>query len=78
VNISRFHHDGLRVINTGLVHHTRQERRIWTPWALRPVVQGSIQVKPLMNRRFALKDAAEAFRQDAADGAAVKTVLLPA
>lgn len=76
LNISRFHHDSLNVINTGLVHHTREERRIWTPWALRPVVQGTVQVKPLMNRRFALKDAVEAFRVDATDGTVVKTVLV--
>ena len=77
INISRFHHDSLYVINTGLVHHTREERRIWTPWALRPVIQGSIKIEPLMSRRFKLDQVAEAFRVDSEDPVAVKTMLEP-
>ncbi len=76
INISRLHHDSLNLINTGLVHHTRQERTVWTPWALRPVELGQIQVPPLFNRRFKLEDAVEAFRRDAEDGATVKTLLV--
>ncbi|MAG98863.1 MAG: zinc-binding dehydrogenase [Alphaproteobacteria bacterium] len=77
LNISRLHHDSLTVVNTGLVHHTPEERRIWTPWALRPVVQGSVTIAPLINSRFPLAQAAQAFREDADNGAVVKTVLLP-
>ena len=40
LNIARFHHDSLNIDNTGLVHHTVNERMVWTPWALRPVQQG--------------------------------------
>ena len=76
INISRLHHDSLTLINTGLVHHTRQERSVWTPWALRPVVQGLTQIEPLFNRRFGLEDAVEAFRRDAEDGGTVKTLLV--
>ena len=78
VNISRLHHDSLTVINTGLVHHTTAERTVWTPWCLRPVVQGAVRVDPLVNRRFAMEEAKEAFRVDSEDPAAIKTVLVAA
>lgn len=31
INISRLHHDSLQIINTGLVHHTKEKRKVWTP-----------------------------------------------
>lgn len=77
INISRFHHDSLHVVNTGLVHHTTEERKVWAHWALRPVVQGTIKVEELVNRRFRLDAVAEAFRADAEDAGAIKTVLMP-
>ncbi len=75
INMARLHHDSLTVINTGLVHHTESERSLWTPWALRPVAQGTIQIDPLINRRFPIDQVAEAFRVDSEDQAAIKVVL---
>jgi 2-desacetyl-2-hydroxyethyl bacteriochlorophyllide A dehydrogenase len=77
INISRLHHDSITLINTGLVHHTREEWRIWTPWALRPVIQGAVRIEPLVNRRFKLDEVAEAFKTDIEDTASIKVVLEP-
>jgi L-iditol 2-dehydrogenase len=77
INISRLHHDSLHVINTGLVHHSMEERKVWTPWALRPVMQGTIKIDPLVNRRFKLDQAADAFKADVADPESVKVVMVP-
>ncbi len=73
--MARLHHDSLTVINTGLVHHTEAERSLWTPWALRPVAQGTIRIDPLINRRFRIDQVAEAFRVDTEDQSAIKVVL---
>lgn len=75
INISRLHHDSLYLVNTGLVHHTVQERKVWTPWALRPVIQGTVKIDPLVNRRFPLDRVAEAFEVDATDHSSIKVVL---
>jgi len=77
INISRFHHDSLYVINTGLVHHTPEERKVWTPWALRPVIHGTIKIDPLINRRFKLDRVVNAFRVAVEDQASIKVVLEP-
>ncbi len=77
LNISRWHDDGLEFINTCLVHHTRQQREVWTPWALRPVVKGIIDIKSLITHEFALKDIAAAFALAATDDSAIKIVLRP-
>ena len=77
INISRLHHDSLHVINTGLVHHSVEERKVWTPWALRPVVQGMIKIDPLVNRSFKLDQAVDAFKTDVEDPESVKVVMAP-
>jgi L-iditol 2-dehydrogenase len=77
LNISRWHDDGLEFINTCLVHHTRQQREVWTPWALRPVVKGIIDIKSLITHEFPLKDIAAAFALAATDDSAIKIVLRP-
>lgn len=77
INISRLHHDSLKVINTGLVHHTCEERKIWTPWALRPVIQNTITIDPLVNRHFKIDQAADAFKSDVEDPASVKVIITP-
>jgi len=77
INISRLHHDSLKIVNTGLVHHTVDERKVWTPWALRPVVQDMIKIDPLVNRRFKLEQAADAFKTDVEDTDSVKVIIVP-
>ena len=75
LNISRWHDDGIEFINTCLVHHTAEERRAWTPWALRPVVSGLIDIRPLITHRFQLDDIKEAFDVADKDDTAIKVVL---
>ena len=50
LNISRWHDDGLQFINTCLVHHTWQERYVWTPETFRPVISGQVDIKPPCNK----------------------------
>ncbi len=77
LDISRWHDDGIEFRNTCLVHHTYQERQVWTPQALRPVVQGLIDVKSLITDEFSLQDIDKAFAFVDKDDAAVKVVLRP-
>ena len=77
INISRLHHDSLQVVNTGLVHHSVEERKVWTPWALRPVVQDMIKIEPFINRSFKLDQAVDAFKADAEDSESIKVVIVP-
>lgn len=74
LNISRWHDDGLEFINTCLVHHTWQHRYVWTPEALRPVVQGLIQIKPLITNEYPLSRIKEGFDLADKDDAAIKIV----
>lgn len=75
LNISRWHDDGIEHINTCLVHHTVQERVVWTPTALRPVLQGLVDIKPLLTHEFRLDQIKEAFEFVDTDESAVKVVL---
>lgn len=75
LNISRWHNNSLRILNTGLVHHSREERRLWTPLALRPVSLGQVDVEALITHRFPLDRIEEAFRVAKENPAAVKVVL---
>ncbi|MBO8138302.1 MAG: zinc-binding dehydrogenase [Desulfotomaculum sp.] len=77
LNISRWHDDGLEFINTCLVHHTNEERYVWAPDALRPVVQGLINVKSLITHEFKLEQLKEAFDLVDKDDTAIKVVLRP-
>ncbi len=77
LNISRWHDDGFKLINTCLVHHTWQERFIRVPTALRPVVQGHIQVKPLITNELPLADLARGFELADKDESAIKIVFRP-
>ena len=77
LNISRWHNDSLKIINTGLVHHTLQERMIWTPQALKPVVQNQITVAPLITHRFKLQEIEAAFKTAKDNPSAIKVVVTP-
>ncbi len=77
LNISRWHNNSLEIVNTGLVHHGVLQRHIWVPQALRPVLQGQIQIHPLITHRFALDDIDKAMQTANEDPAAIKVVLLP-
>jgi L-iditol 2-dehydrogenase len=77
LDISRWHDDGIEFRNTCLVHHTYQERQVWTPQALRPIVQGLIDIKSLITDEFSLADIDKAFAFVDSDDAAVKVVLRP-
>ena len=75
LNISRWHNNSLNIVNTGLVHHSMEERRIWTPLALRPVIQNQIDVKSLITHRFPMNQIVEAFEVARTDPSAIKVVL---
>ncbi len=77
LNISRWHDDGLEFINTCLVHHTWQQRFVWTPDTLRPLAQGLIDVKPLITNEFPLADIKAGFELADKDDAAVKIIFRP-
>ena len=77
LNISRWHDDGLEFINTCLVHHIRQQRYVWFPEVMRPVEQGIIEIKPLINAEFKLADIKEGFEFVDKDDAAIKVVFRP-
>ncbi|MDR1828603.1 MAG: zinc-binding dehydrogenase [Methylobacteriaceae bacterium] len=77
LNISRWHDDGLEFINTCLVHHTWQQRYVWTPDTLRPVAQGLIDVKPLITHEFPLAEIKAGFELADKDDAAIKIVFRP-
>ena len=77
LNISRWHDDGLQFINTCLVHHTWQERYVWTPETLRPVIFGQIDIKSLVTHEFKLDEIKEAFDLADKDDTAIKIVLRP-
>ncbi len=77
LNISRWHDDGLEFRNTCLVHHTRQQREVWTPWALRPVVKNMIDIKSLITHEFKLDHIKDAFETAVEDESAIKVVLRP-
>lgn len=77
LNISRWHDDGLQFINTCLVHHTWQERDVWTPKALRPVAQGMVDIRSLITKEFSLDQIAEAFQYADKNDEAIKVVIRP-
>lgn len=77
LNISRWHDDGLEFRNTCLVHHTREQRAVWTPWALKPVIKDLVNIKDLITHEFKLDDIKDAFELAVNDDSAIKIVLRP-
>ena len=67
----------MEFINTCLVHHTWQQRYVWFPEVMRPVEQGIIKIKPLINAEFKLADIKEGFEFVDKDDAAIKVVFRP-
>lgn len=77
LDISRWHHDGLDIRTTCLVHHSVHERFIWAKGALRPVLQGMIDVEPLLSAEFSLDRIQEAFEAIEGNPQLVKVVIKP-
>ena len=77
LNISRWHDNSLEIVNTGLVHHGILQRRIWVPQALRPVLQGLIQISPLITHTYALAQMDKAMQTANEDSAAIKVLVRP-
>ncbi|MDY6147152.1 zinc-dependent alcohol dehydrogenase [Peptoniphilaceae bacterium SGI.137] len=77
LNISRWHDDGIKFINTCLVHHTWRERYVWTPKVLRPIAQGLINIQPFISKEFSLDNIAEAFDYADKHNEAIKVVIRP-
>jgi len=77
INISRWHNNSLEVVNTGLVHHGVLQRHMWVPQALRPVLQGMIDIKPLITHTYPLDQIDRAMETANNDPDAVKVLLRP-
>lgn len=77
LNIGRWHDDSLHIVNTGLVHHTVQERQIWTRLALRPIMEGMIDVNSLITHQYKLSEFEEAFKRADSDPLAIKVIMRP-
>lgn len=77
LNISRWHDDGFEIRTTALVHHTEEERFVWTPRVLRPVIDGLIDIKTLISAEFPLSRIDQAFALADKDPTAIKVVVRP-
>ena len=77
LHISRWHDDGLEFVNTCLVHHTWQERYVRGPDTLRPIIQGSVKIHPLITNEFRLENIRAGFDLADKDDAAIKIVFRP-
>lgn len=77
LNISRWHDDGLEFVNTCLVHHTWQQRYVWAPDTLRPVIKGMVRIKPLITHELELKDIKAGFSLADQDDGAIKIIFRP-
>jgi len=77
LNISRWHNNSLEIVNTGLVHHGIDQRHIWVPQALRPVLQGQLDIKPLITHSVPLAEIDQAMQTANEDPAAIKVILRP-
>lgn len=77
LNIGRWHDDSFDIRTTCLVHHTENERHVWVPWILRPLVQGQINLLPLITHEFKLEYVEKAFETVCNNGDAIKVMLVP-
>jgi len=77
LNISRWHNNSLQIVNTGLVHHSPEERSLWTPLALRPLLTKQIEIAPLITHRYPLDEIEKGFEAANRSPDAVKVILIP-
>jgi 2-desacetyl-2-hydroxyethyl bacteriochlorophyllide A dehydrogenase len=77
LNISRWHDDGLQFINACLVHHTWRQRYDWFPECMRPIIQGTVKIKPLITNEFPLADLKKGFDFADKDDSAIKILFRP-
>lgn len=77
VNIGRWHDDSFEIRTTCLVHHTENERQVWVPWVLRPLVLGQIDINPLITHEFKLEDINKAFDTVCKNPDSIKVMLIP-
>jgi len=77
VNIGRWHDDSFEIRTTCLVHHTENERQVWVPWVLRPIVLRQINIDKLITHEFKLEDVKEAFNVVCNNQEAIKVMLKP-
>lgn len=75
LNISRWHNNSLEIVNTGLVHHGTMQRHIWVPQALRPVLQGQIDIKSLITHCYSLDEIEQAMETANSDSNAIKVMI---
>jgi 2-desacetyl-2-hydroxyethyl bacteriochlorophyllide A dehydrogenase len=75
LNISRWHNNSLQVVNTGLVHHGVQQRHIWVPQALKPVLLGQISIEPLITHTYPLAEIGKAMDTANNDPSAIKVLI---
>ncbi|MPN64278.1 hypothetical protein SDC9_212049 [bioreactor metagenome] len=60
-----------------MVHHTENERQVWVPWVLRPIVLRQINIDKLITHEFKLEDVKEAFNVVCNNQEAIKVMLKP-
>jgi len=77
VDMYRWHEDCLQILNTCLMHRTREEMAVDVREAFRLVEKGLFNIKPLINRRYRLSEIGEAFERELSDRCSVKTVIVP-
>lgn len=77
VNMYRWHEDCLNVINTCLVHRTREEAAVGVREAFRLIRKGVFNINPLINRRYSLSEIADAFKKEMEDRTSIKSVVIP-
>ena len=77
VDMYRWHEDAFQIIQTCLMHRTREEMAVDVGEAFRLVKKGLFNIKPLINRKYRLSQIEEAFEKELSDQGSVKTVIVP-
>lgn len=77
LNISRWHEDSIDIRSTGLVHHTDQEREVWTEEMFKPLKQNLLDIDSLINREYKLEDITSAFKEIDKKDDIIKALIIP-